>query len=217
MSLFAALIAVGVAYTAPGPRGLRASAVRSSPAMNMATAEEVASKFDLPIDAEDLAIVGLATAFVTDEGGKPKEVSIIEPLPSGTVETICKGIETSVRRAYCLPWKDLVLGDAAQPTGINMANLAPLLDGEKVLDVQADWMERAMAAARTIKRRRDECERLVPVGEVCGDYNFSTKRKRVLDQKYEPDDNDNIKQDISIDVYGRDSEQAKEVDRLANL
>jgi phosphatidylinositol glycan class S len=72
-----------------------------------------------------------------------------------------------------------------------------------------------MAAARTFKRRVEA--QIIPLGEVADDFNFNTEKKRVLNQVFEPSFADNVKQDKSIDVYGRaDEEFNDEVDKLAN-
>jgi hypothetical protein len=44
----------------------------------------------------------------------------------------------------------------------------------------------------------------IPVGQVKGGFNFQPNvHKRVLNAVSEVNDDDNVKQDISIDVYGR--------------
>ena len=55
-------------------------------------------------------------------------------------------------------------------------------------------------------------EKLQPeltLGDVRGgeDFNFNLEHKRVLNHTFEPDDADNIKQDMSIDVYGREDDK----------
>ena len=53
------------------------------------------------------------------------------------------------------------------------------------------------------------------------EYNFSTDRKRILNQIVEVNFDDNVKQDKSIDVYGRsddsdgDDSLNKEIERLS--
>ena len=44
---------------------------------------------------------------------------------------------------------------------------------------------------------------IVPLGQLKTNFNFSTKDKRVLNFENEVNDDDNVKQDMSIDVYGR--------------
>ena len=50
------------------------------------------------------------------------------------------------------------------------------------------------------------CRGILPLGSVRKDWNFSLQDKRVLNFENEVSDSDNIKQDISIDVYGRKEE-----------
>jgi hypothetical protein len=47
------------------------------------------------------------------------------------------------------------------------------------------------------------CSDIVPLGQVKGGFNYSVEDKRVLNMENVVTDDDNIKQDISIDVYGR--------------
>lgn len=46
---------------------------------------------------------------------------------------------------------------------------------------------------------------------IRSDWNFNLEDKRILNMDYEVSDSDNIKQDISIDVYGRKDEEGEEV------
>ena len=45
---------------------------------------------------------------------------------------------------------------------------------------------------------------------VRSDWNFNLEDKRILNMDYEVSDSDNIKQDLSIDVYGRQDEEEGE-------
>merc|ERR1712039_307692 len=71
---------------------------------------------------------------------------------------------------------------------------------------------RTGCAARTWMRdhARDVVRKLVPAGQVCSGFNTSTEHKRILNFVNEVKDSDNIKQDMSIDVYGRDDDAADE-------
>jgi len=69
-----------------------------------------------------------------------------------------------------------------------------------------DWAFRVGACARTWGRPHaaDNLMDLVPLGSPPrGNWNFNLDDKRVLGVAVEVSDDDNIKQDISIDVYGR--------------
>jgi len=47
----------------------------------------------------------------------------------------------------------------------------------------------------------------VPLGQTKGKWNYNLDEKRVLNFENVVNDDDNIKQDLSIDVYGRKSEE----------
>ena len=49
------------------------------------------------------------------------------------------------------------------------------------------------------------------------DFNFSVEDKRVLNMENVVSDSDNIKQDLSIDVYGREKEEDTEIEKLYNV
>ena len=48
----------------------------------------------------------------------------------------------------------------------------------------------------------------MPLGQAKSNFNFNLDEKRVLNFENEVSDSDNIKQDMSIDVYGRQEEEA---------
>ena len=54
-------------------------------------------------------------------------------------------------------------------------------------------------------------------GKVRSDFNFSVEDKRVLNMENVVSDSDNIKQDLSIDVYGREKEEDTEIEKLYNV
>lgn len=54
------------------------------------------------------------------------------------------------------------------------------------------------------------CRDLVPLGQTKSNFNFNLDEKRVLNFENEVSDADNIKQDMSIDVYGRKDEEPTE-------
>lgn len=51
------------------------------------------------------------------------------------------------------------------------------------------------------------CRDIVPLGQVRSNFNFNLERKRVLNFVNVVSDEDNVKQDMSIDVYGRKEKQ----------
>lgn len=50
------------------------------------------------------------------------------------------------------------------------------------------------------------CRDIVPLGQNKSNFNFNLDEKRVLNFENVVDDSDNVKQDMSIDVYGRKQE-----------
>jgi phosphatidylinositol glycan class S len=50
----------------------------------------------------------------------------------------------------------------------------------------------------------------VPLGKVRANFNFNLDNKRVLNFENVVTDDDNVKQDMSIDVYGRADKKARD-------
>eukprot|EP00879_Flechtneria_rotunda_P017948 GHRR01018812.1.p1 GENE.GHRR01018812.1~~GHRR01018812.1.p1 ORF type:complete len:147 (+),score=75.85 GHRR01018812.1:148-588(+) len=75
-----------------------------------------------------------------------------------------------------------------------------------------DWTYRLEAAARTWQRphAQDNLMDIVPLGKVRSNFNFSLDNKRVLNFDNVVTDDDNVKQDMSIDVYGRADKKARD-------
>ncbi|TFJ84094.1 hypothetical protein NSK_004567 [Nannochloropsis salina CCMP1776] len=167
------------------------------------------------LNPEDYVAIGLAMCYKINDGGKLDEVLVMEPLTAGTLECLALGVPTSYKRVMGLTCGELFNGeDLRNPSDVNIEALRPLAKGETVSECE-DMLIRSMAAARTFKRRVEA--QIIPLGEVADDFNFNTEKKRVLNQVFEPSFADNVKQDKSIDVYGRaDEEFNDEVDKLAN-
>lgn len=68
-----------------------------------------------------------------------------------------------------------------------------------------EYETRCDSAARTWLRPHalDNLLGIVPLGQVKSNFQYSVVDKRVLNFENVVDDDDNIKQDLSIDVYGR--------------
>jgi len=160
---------------------------------------------------DDYLAFGLAHCYTMDEGNLAP-YWVVEPLTGATLECITglqgKGTVTSYKRVMALTVGDAVLGGVEAPTGLNMEALAPLTAGEDAHQCEAA-LDRAFAAGRTLKRRQEA--QVVKVGEICEDYRFDPKvDKRILNAVNVVNDDDNVKQDISIDVYGRKEHGGKE-------
>ncbi|MEO0949567.1 MAG: hypothetical protein AAFY11_15765 [Cyanobacteria bacterium J06641_5] len=132
---------------------------------------------------EDYCAFGVATCFLKADG-EVSQVEIVEPIPSAALEAILKGVPTSYR---CLYGK--TLGDVFTEE-VEARKPAGLADGVQLCD---DFANRAIAAARTYKRKPEATE-LVPVGQEHRETNYSLERKRVLNNSRAVSAEDNVKQ-----------------------
>jgi len=143
--------------------------------------------------------VGLAHCFrELDE--KLVDYFVIEPIPSASVESMYNGAATSYK---CIVGSTL---------GEVLKQEVGLLPEELRGGVFAQNFDfRAKAASRTWKKSyaQENLLQLAPIGVVKKDFNFSLEEKRILGVIFEVKDEDNIKQDMSIDVYGRKKEEGK--------
>ncbi|GAB1539136.1 hypothetical protein NUACC21_18010 [Scytonema sp. NUACC21] len=132
--------------------------------------------------ADDYIVIGLATCFVKEDG-EVHQVDIIEPIPSASLETLFKGINTSYKLAYSTTLGALLEGDKVKIPSEFPAS-AQLGD---------DFVARAMAAARTYKRS-ETAKSLIPLGTTYTGFQYSTERKRVLNAARVVTKEDNVKQ-----------------------
>lgn len=160
---------------------------------------------------DDYIVLGVAHCFVKEES-KLSDVFVIEPIPAGAVECMDNGGVTCFKHAIGTRLGTALRQDAAL--------LPPEFHGAKFCE---DFDFRTKCASRTWKRQHavDVITKLMGEGKVRSDWNFGLEDKRVLNMDYEPSDADNIKQDMSIDVYGRaegEEEPAKEaaIEQLYN-
>lgn len=127
-------------------------------------------------------VVGLATCFLKEDA-EIHEVKVIEPIPSAALEAILKGIPTSYSMAYGTTVGDLLSGENFQKPADFPAE-AQFCD---------DFLERTVAAARSYHTRQ-EAESHIPLGTKRDDFNYSTERKRVLNQTRVIRREDDVKQ-----------------------
>jgi hypothetical protein len=157
---------------------------------------------------DDYITVGVAKYFRRVES-KLQELLVIEPMPASALDCICRlQVPTSYLRIWASRLGDLPDQISELPEGV-------VLKGEHV-QFGEDFTERCQASARTY-RRSPEVADLVPVGSIFSKINHSTETKRLIDEDWEPDFNDNVKQDLSIDVYDRSvDESATDIKTLYN-
>lgn len=134
------------------------------------------------VSADDYLVVGLATCFIKEDG-EVHQVPIVEPIPSAALEAIVKGIPTSYQIAIATTLGAVVAGDRL------------LLPAEFPGEAQfgAEFVERAVAAARTYKRK-PSAKNIIPQGGLKQDFNYSIDRKRVLNSQRIVRNEDNVKQ-----------------------
>lgn len=188
----------------------RFAAARSRATNSIARLCDMEIGEDLSVPDDSFIVCGLAHCFEQIEGGKLADVYVLEPVSASTVEVVNNGCQTSYEAFVGTSVGELLGQDTS-------AFPAELLCGHT--DVRfADNLEfRTGCAARTWMRdhAQDVVRKLVPPGEVKSGFNSSTENKRILNFVNEVKDSDNIKQDMSIDVYGRDDE--KEGDEGADI
>eukprot|EP00448_Togula_jolla_P014136 CAMPEP_0170585514 /NCGR_PEP_ID=MMETSP0224-20130122/9254_1 /TAXON_ID=285029 /ORGANISM="Togula jolla, Strain CCCM 725" /LENGTH=278 /DNA_ID=CAMNT_0010909003 /DNA_START=75 /DNA_END=912 /DNA_ORIENTATION=+ len=157
---------------------------------------------DLKVSGDKFVVLGLAHCFEQVEG-KLRDVWVLEPMSASTVEVIENGAQTSY---------EAFIGTNV---GAVLAQDISAYPEELLCGHEAQFAEnlefRTGCAARTWMREHamDVVKAFAPEGKVRTGFNTSTQHKRILNFVNEVKDSDNIKQDMSIDVYGREDEDDK--------
>ena len=136
------------------------------------------------LQPSDYIVLGVANCFIKSDG-EVLQVKVAEPIPSAALEAIFKLIPTSYELAYAT-----ALGDVLDPE--NMAQLPANIFSSEV-QVCSEFLERAIAAARTYKTR-PEAQRFISIGDTYSDFNFSLEKKRILNAERVVTAEDNVKQ-----------------------
>lgn len=131
------------------------------------------------LTAEDYVVLGLATCFLRNEDGV-QQVRVIEPIPASALEALMKGVPTSYSKAIALTI------DAA-------LNSQLPADFTAEAELGQEFADRAIAAARTFKRR-PESSTFIPMGTSYDRFIYSLERKRVLNPSRNVTKDDNVKQ-----------------------
>lgn len=137
-----------------------------------------------------------------------EELLVIEPVPASALDCVAR---LKVPTSYLRLW-GTTLGDV--PETIDELPKGVIREGENVAFGES-FTERSQSSARTY-RRSPEIAKMLPTGQITEDLNHSIERKRLIEDDWEPDFSDNVKQDKSIDVYNRDDESS-DVKDLYNL
>lgn len=134
------------------------------------------------VTPDDYCVIGLATCFVREEG-EIKEIKVIEPIPSAYLEAMIKGVETSYQAAMALKVGEILLGDSLRKPAEFPAE-------SQFCD---NFIDRMYSACRTYQSQ-PSAQNYINLGTVKQDFNYSTARKRVLNNINTVSDEDNVKQ-----------------------
>jgi hypothetical protein len=128
---------------------------------------------------DDYVVVGLATCFWRQEEGV-ETIQVLEPIPAAALEALDKGVPTSYSQAIgttlAVALNDQIIDSF--PAGTQLGQ---------------DFASRAIAAARTFKRR-PEATQLIPLGTTFDGFTHSLERKRILNPRRVVTKSDNVKQ-----------------------
>ncbi|KAG2447093.1 hypothetical protein HYH02_007842 [Chlamydomonas schloesseri] len=168
-----------------------ASSARRCVRPSRVTVRAVAYSSD--ISEESYVCLGLAQCFRKGQGGLVP-VNVIEPLSASSLECLANGARTSYKAVT-----GVTFGDAMRRKREELPEVF------REAHFCENFEFRCEAAARTWSRphAQDNLMDIVPLGKSRSNFNFSLEDKRVLNMENVVNDSDNIKQDMSIDVYGR--------------
>lgn len=132
------------------------------------------------IAAEDYLAVGLAACYQLEDGDL-QAVQVLEPIPSASLEALFLGVPTSYQQVW------------GTTVGAVLSEEPPFMAAIQGGSLCRNFSDRVTAAARTYKSR-PAAAALVKIGASRTDMNFSTDRKRVLNQRNTVTKEDNVRQ-----------------------
>lgn len=149
---------------------------------------------------QSYVVLGLAHCFEKGDDAKLQDVFVIEPVSANSLECMVAGARTCFKVVTGVTLADAMSRDKSK--------LSEEFAAGRFCD---DYEFRCDATARTWLRPhpQDNLLDIVPLGSTKANFNYSLDEKRVLNMENVVDDSDNIKQDMSIDVYGRKDEDDK--------
>ena len=165
---------------------------------------------DIPQYLDDYLVLGVSVCFRKEKGKGLVEARQIEPIAPQSLECMTFNAPTSF----------------VQVTAVTLGDALAYLHGTKEIpdclkegELCEYFQYKAEAAARCWKRPYPEemLMGLVPLGSVKKYGKFDVENyPRVLNVERVVTDSDNVKQDLSIDVYGR-TEDGEEVEEDAHI
>ncbi|KAL3143485.1 hypothetical protein ABBQ38_002292 [Trebouxia sp. C0009 RCD-2024] len=153
---------------------------------------------------ESYLTLGLGHCFEKTEEGKLKDKFVIEPITANSLECMAAGGKTCFKHVTSLTFEQAMSKDRS---------ILPETFSEGFFC--EDFEFRCGASARTWQRThaQDNLLDIVPLGQNKSNFNYNLDEKRVLNFENVVDDSDNVKQDMSIDVYGRKQDGDDEPDK----
>lgn len=138
--------------------------------------------------------LGLAHCFEKSDEGKLADRFVIEPITANQLEALANGAPTCYKAVFGATLKDA--------TSKDKSILPPDFANASYCE---NFETRSDACARTWLRPHalDNLLDIVPLGQIKDGFNFNLADKRVLNFENVVTDDDNIKQDMSIDAYSR--------------
>ncbi|EFJ15993.1 hypothetical protein SELMODRAFT_422124 [Selaginella moellendorffii] len=143
---------------------------------------------------DDFVVLGLGHCFIEDSNGKLQDHFVLEPIGAGALECMENGGKTCYKHVASMHLSTALAQDHSQlPEELRSGAFCE------------DFAFRTKCAARSWMRDypQEKIVRYIPLGTVRSDFNYNLEDKRVLNKVNIVTDADNIKQDMSIDVYGR--------------
>jgi len=153
------------------------------------------------VPKESYLVLGLAHCFEKGDDGKLKDVMVIEPVSANSLEGMVAGTKTCFTVVTGLTAGEALSRDKSSlPAEFSEGTFCE------------DYEFRCEASARTWARphAQDNLLDIVPLGSSRSKFNYNLDEKRVLNMENVVKDEDNIKQDLSIDVYGRKQDEEDE-------
>lgn len=145
--------------------------------------------------------VGLSHCFAKNEDGKLVDQFVIEPITANSMECMSVGASTSFLHVFSMR-----LGEALERKKESFPEEFAIGSFCEEYEIRCDSCARTWMRPHALDNLLD----IVPLGQMKSSYNFSLKDKRVLNAEHIVNDDDNVKQDMSIDVYGRKGKDGDE-------
>ncbi|KAK9817521.1 hypothetical protein WJX74_005799 [Apatococcus lobatus] len=171
-----------------------------------AAAEDTGYGSEWATPEESYLVLGVAHCFEKTNEGRLTDRFVIEPINASSLESMVAGASTCFQHVYSTTLRDAQTKDKS--SWPEQFQQAPFCENFEI---------RSDACSRTWLRghAQDNLMDIVPLGQVKSRFNYNVDLKRVLNFENVVDDSDNVKQDMSIDVYGRKDKEEEPKQKAA--